>query len=503
MIIERFVGWMDSAPEDSRAEAVTALARALQGFDPDDERREAAEAALTCVLDDESETVRHALSNALGADPHAPRHLILALAADTMRVSLPVLMLSPALIDGELAAMVADCCDEQQIAIACRSAISTSLSATLAANACREACLALIMNPAARVSQPAFLDIATRFGDEAEIRKCLLARPDIGMRARILLIEKYALSLLETADGKRPSGSRREAQLQDACDKAVITFAAQIGDEEVGELVVALIDAKRLTPAFLLRSICMGNLALFAHSLSRLSGQPLGRVERVLKDGATNTFIAMYDKAGLPNRACRVFLATVNAWRDHLSAAGEADYAALPYRVTREVLAAYRADGDETVDPLLVLLRRICADAAREKARHQVERMIAAAQTEALPAPDADEASARQEEPEGEPLSETELMEFAVNLADELAEMALADEARLDAACAALEPANTDGAAYTEAGPEPESLAGMEERMAARVPQTFARDADFEEAIILPANRSRHGLHAAPDVNAA
>lgn len=464
MIIERFVGWMDSAPAGTRAQAVDALARAWSVLDEHDERREAAEAAMTCVLDDQDEDVRHALASAIAANPQAPRHLVLALATDNWRVSLPVLMLSPVLIDGELADMLPDTCEEQQVAIACRSRISRPLSLAIARHGSAEACLALVMNEAARIGADAFHEIAVRHGDTEDLRRCLLARHDIGMHARVLLIEKYALSLLD-APGEGESESRRKARLQEACDKAVITFAAQVTDTEVAELVEALIDAGRLTAAFLLRTLCMGNIALFAAALSRLSGQPLARVERILKDGGANAFTAIYLKAGLPSRACEVFMAAVDAWRHQLDRATSGDYADLPYRVTQEVLATYRGSGEEGVDGLLILLRRICADAARDKARHRVEQMMLAAELAALPAPQ-DEADSQQAAVDAPDLSDAEFMEFAIHLADELAEMALESEAELRKAQQRAVPANTD------IPPQP--------------PLSQPAGIDFEDAIILP-----------------
>ncbi|MEZ5801627.1 MAG: hypothetical protein R3D29_15610 [Nitratireductor sp.] len=53
----------------------------------------------------------------------------------------------------------------------------------------------------------------------------------------------------------------------------------------------------------------------------------------------------------------------------------EVDPARLPYLVTREVLKTYHPDSDGQVDALLVLLRRLAAEAARENARAEVVRI--------------------------------------------------------------------------------------------------------------------------------
>jgi uncharacterized protein (DUF2336 family) len=372
--------------------------------------------------------VRLAFSEALADAINPPRHLIIALACDEPEVSIPVLANSPALLDGELIHSVQFGTDEQQMAVACRPILSSAICKMLAKESCENACLVLMTNTAARMCPADFYVIAQRFGTSKDIRKCMLARHDIGMKARVLLIEHYAMSLIgseEVSDEK--ARIRREKELIEVCDKATITYAAQINDHEIHDVVVALIERKKLTTAFLLRSICMGNLSLFAHALSVLSEQPLARVERVLKDNRDNTFHAIYTKAGLPTSALNVFRQVISSWRNYLTNTEEHETAKLPYLVTREVLANYEGNRDGLVDELLMLLRKICTEAARDNARKAVEQL--SLKNQALPALEAPKEEA--EEKEEEQISQEDLMIFAVHLADELADMALEDEAIL------------------------------------------------------------------------
>ncbi len=108
------------------------------------------------------------------------------------------------------------------------------------------ACLMMITNPSARLSEDDFHEIAVRHGEESDLRKCLLARDDIGVRARVILIEHYALSLLKEDDDEDDGSTseKRRRELIEVCDKATITFAAQISDREIREVVEALISAR-------------------------------------------------------------------------------------------------------------------------------------------------------------------------------------------------------------------------------------------------------------------
>ena len=60
MIVEQFIQWVTTAPPDKRAKATSALARAYleSNLSPDD--FDAAEAAMTFLLDDPEDRVRFA-----------------------------------------------------------------------------------------------------------------------------------------------------------------------------------------------------------------------------------------------------------------------------------------------------------------------------------------------------------------------------------------------------------------------------------------------------------
>jgi len=458
MIIERLIEWMATAPVEERIKATGALVRAWQHSGLGEEEREAAEAAMTCILDDPEDGVRLAMANALSEIGDPPRHLVLALALDEEHISIPVLGASSALLDGELVYHIKNGSSLQQEAIASRPELSLPVCTAIAEHGDTEACLAMLTNPACRLDDAGFLAIAKIHGNDPSIRKCMLARPDIGMKGRILLIEKYAVALLDediAEDARRRA--RQEQELIEVCDKAIITFAAQVSDEEICQIVLALIEAEKLTTAFLLRAICMGNLSIFAQSLAILAEQSLGRVEKVLKDNRRSAFHAIYNRAGLPSSALEVFLSAIGAWRDALAKNADIDPVRLPYLVTSQVLAGYKGDRNLVVDELLLLLRKICTEAARESARSKVEQIaLKNIQLAALPAP------------EPEQLSSEEMMDFAEFLADELADIAIENEIALEKAAAELEIANREFA--------------WQERLAAAVGQKLEKPSILEAA---------------------
>lgn len=441
MLIEQIAGWMDAADAKARLRAALDLAAFLeQEHGAPISEREAAEAALTCLADDPEIEVRLALSEALSTMSAPPRFIVLALAADEPAVSLPLLARSTVLLDGELIRTLETGTTKQQVAIACRSAISPAVCAAIAERATQEACLAAVLNPGARLRPEHFFKLAERFGEDEQMRRIMLARDDIGMPARIHLIERYALSLAApegTGEDERLI-DRKKSELREICDKAVISFAGHVSDDEIGEMVVALIAAEKLTTAFLLRAICMGNITLFAYAVATLSEQPVDRVARMIAEERRNAFHVVYTKAGLPAAAFGVFFSAISAWKSVFEVTREEDDACLPYRVTRRILTLYEGETSEEVDELLLLLRKICTETARESARYRMGQLsLTANKATALPAPVNSGHSA-------DPLPEDELLMFACYLADELAEFAEADEADNAELAEKLVAANTE-----------------------------------------------------------
>jgi uncharacterized protein (DUF2336 family) len=370
MVIEYFLEWVETASVAKRTEAAAAMARAYLRNDISAEEREDVEAALTTLLEDPAPSVRFAMAEAFGARKKAPRHIISALACDTLDVSIITLSQSPVLHDTELVEFVETSQIENQIAIACRPWLSASVVYALCKHGNDEACTALLMNPVAEFSQDNLHMIAQRFGTNTELRNILLEREDLAAETRLVLIDKVgeALSSLVSTKGWLAIG-RADKVIHEACDKASITFVANAESSDVIHLVRSMIESGRITVSYLLRAVCMGNISLVAHAFAELSGVRFSRVEAILAKDKATAFKALYDRAGLPKSAFVIFHTAIASWRRILASKEEINAARVPFLVTREVLETYSGQKDDVVDELILLLRKLSAEAARESSK--------------------------------------------------------------------------------------------------------------------------------------
>jgi uncharacterized protein (DUF2336 family) len=132
----------------------------------------------------------------------------------------------------------------------------------------------------------------------------------------------------------------------------------------------------QLTAGLILRALLSGNLDLFDHALSELSGLPQARVSALLHDRAGASLHALLKRAGLPE-------STFAAFRVALEARHEAGYvdtlagaARLRRQMVERVLTHCETDR-QAAEPLMILLRRFATESAREEARMFRDELLA------------------------------------------------------------------------------------------------------------------------------
>ncbi len=366
MIVRRFLLWSRVAPAAPRADAVRALADAfLHAAMTQAERREA-EAALIAMLDDPSPLVRRAMAEALAGAPQAPRPVVIALAGDQGDIAAPVLSRSPVLTDADLVDCAAIGDELAQTAIAMRASLGVPVAAALAEVARPAALVALADNHGVMIPTFSLKRMVERHGADPALREALLARPNLAVEIRLLIVTAVADALSSFAvgcDWMTPERSRRATR--EARERTTIALA---GDEPDGVLALVrhLREAGQLNAGLILRALLSGELALVEGAIAELAGLPPRRVAALMHDRRGAGFAALYRKAGLPPTLEPGFAAALAAW--HEAGAG-APAARLSRAMIERVITACETLDDQRMGPLMALLRRFEAEAAREEAR--------------------------------------------------------------------------------------------------------------------------------------
>jgi uncharacterized protein (DUF2336 family) len=301
-----------------------------------------------------------------------------ALAGDQPDVAAPLLQYSPLLLDADLVEAVASGESERQAAIASRSSLPCSVSAAIAEVGSAEACLVLLENQDAE-TVPFSLDrIVQRFGHLAAIRDVLLARHDLPAPTRQALVVKLSETLADFVTAREWLGKERARRVtREACEKATVALAAESPETEVRPLIRHLRDSGQLTAGLILRSLLSGHIELFEEALADLAQVPLSRVIGIMHDRRGAGFRALYDKAGLPASSYIAFREALEAMREDGFVIEPGSASRLKRRIVERALTGCENEAPDEIEPLLTLLRRYAAEAAREEARLLCDELVA------------------------------------------------------------------------------------------------------------------------------
>lgn len=375
MIVQAFLRWAEGAKAADRAKAANALGRAYLQSTLQGEQRKAAGIAITHLLDDPSPAVRLALAEALAFDAYSPRSIILSLADDQPEIAATVLAVSPVLLEADLIDLVGRGNACSRAAIAARHGLTAPVAAAVAEVAEPEVISVLLENPTARIGRISLRRLAERFGGIAEIRSVLLDREDLPADARHVLATELANVLADLDLVRNLIGGLRVRRLtREASEMAAVVIAGAAPREELPELVEHMRVGGKLTPAFLMQSLCMGRIEFFAESICNLSGLEERRVRAILATGRMHAVRALFESVGLARDISVLFVEAVMLWREASHAddiIGEGEIAgALVERFRGRVVAHSAASG------LLDIIEKIGINRQRRLARDYVGSVV-------------------------------------------------------------------------------------------------------------------------------
>jgi Uncharacterised protein conserved in bacteria (DUF2336) len=126
-----------------------------------------------------------------------------------------------------------------------------------------------------------------------------------------------------------------------------------------------------------LRALLSGNVDLFEEALAELSGMPVARVGALVHDKGGSGFRAVFDRAGLPASTYPAFREAIEAMHEGGFVGDVGGATRLKRRMVERVLTRCADETPGDIAPLMTLLRRFAAEAAREEARLFCDELVA------------------------------------------------------------------------------------------------------------------------------
>jgi uncharacterized protein (DUF2336 family) len=369
LIVQRFLAWASSVGSEERAKGVYDLTLAyLHGGLHETERQEIV-TVLTALLDDPSPAVKRAMAEVLADREDVPRHIIVALAGELADISAQVLRRSPLLTPAELVDFVRMGAPSIHMAIAQRQRVPSIVAMALLEHAQADVVLALAGNEGADLSEGCLLKMLDLYGKDGQFRETVLARPHLPSVVRVELVSTTAQVLSSFVQQcEWMSEERSERMAQEASEHATLIISNEIPvehNEAIVELVAHLRTTGRLTAGLMMRALLFGERRLFETALSVLSGQPLGRVASMVRAPYGSAFVAVYNKAGMPEGLMPAFQMALKGALDLNQSMTQ-----IPSRkIIADVLGICEQLKTPELASLAYRLRRLDAEAARQEVR--------------------------------------------------------------------------------------------------------------------------------------
>ncbi|MDE3745405.1 DUF2336 domain-containing protein [Methylobacterium radiotolerans] len=368
MIIRDFLAWTQDASAERRAEATATLARTYLYGDLGAEAAWEAKTALLALLDDPSPRVRRALAETCAASARTPRPLVVALSCDVPEVARPVLARSPVLTDADLVDAAALGDESTRAVIAARHHLSHAVAGALSEIGETDTLVVLAANPTAKITAGRMLRMIERRGDEAALREALLTRADLPPEVRHALGIAVARALTGFVTDRAWLGAERcDRMSREAGERVALEACDGFGAAAVTRLVTHLRATRQLTAGLILRAVLSGRTDFALAALADLSGQDHAGVARAMRD--PRLFADLHDRAGLPGALLPAMQAALSAWQDLVREAAPVRGTGLSRRLIESAIAACGDLSDPDMHPVIALLNRYEAEAARDEAR--------------------------------------------------------------------------------------------------------------------------------------
>lgn len=308
---------------ESRVETMAALVRELEGDTLQGNERRLAVEVLHCFAGDAEVAVREAVAWQIHNSPLLTADLADRLVDDVARVAFPVLRYAEGLDDALLLRVLAQGDPAKQLAVAGRRTLSAPVSEALARDGGLVVVTALLRNDGADLGRPPLDRTLDRFGRVRAVQEAMAARPGLpwAIVERLVAIASDAVrTALVARHGLAPA--LVETLVARGREAATIALLRPLVDreEDVASAARWLHANGRITPSFLFRALCAGDLALFDAGLAHAAGVDLESAHLIAWDDGPLGLPALF-------RHCRFAAALVPPFRTAVRVAKDTGYA--------------------------------------------------------------------------------------------------------------------------------------------------------------------------------
>jgi len=355
----------DNSPWMRAQTAATVAILFVEGALNENEQAFAA-SILDILARDLENQVRESLSEHVKHCARLPHSIAQKLAFDVESVALPIIRYSSVLDEADLVLIARDGSTKKQIAVSQRDDLAEAVSKILVDTEKTTVISNLLANESARIDEMSYKKILEDLGQNDKIQELMIKRPALPavIVARMVLKVSDSLrqSLIERFGLPEDMAAELTARARERALNQSIGGAA--ASKTVESLARRLHDEGALTPVFMLRALCTGQLRLFTAAIAVRAGVTLGNADELIRDGGQRGTMALYVHAGLPGVLLPAFRIALDIVREKESQGPRAWRDSDTQKILSQLIAAYDHLAPGHLESVLAQLGRFSRESA-------------------------------------------------------------------------------------------------------------------------------------------
>ncbi len=262
--------------------------------------------------------VRQAIAWQVAHSPLLTKDMATKLAKDVASVAFPILRYA-ALDDAVLVDVLTERQPRKALAVAGRNGLSETVANAVIETENIKAIAVLMGNSSAKLSDQALTTVLDRYGLITAVTGPMARRPELGAAVVERLVGLVSTGvrnfLIETH--KIPP-AQVDQLVQHGREAALVQMLEPLADlaGQLDAFVRRLDEAKQLTPGFIFRALCAGDIQLFRLSLSARGRLPMMAIDELLRDRGPLGLPALLRRCEIPMAMLPAFKAAMHVWRE-------------------------------------------------------------------------------------------------------------------------------------------------------------------------------------------
>jgi uncharacterized protein (DUF2336 family) len=262
--------------------------------------------------------VRQAIAWQIAHSPLLSKPMAEQLARDVAAVAFPILRYAQ-MDDAVLIEVLGEREPRKSLAVAGRKSLSAEVAQAVIETDNVKAIAVLMGNSSAQIADASLQEVLSRYGLITAITSPMAHRPALSAQIVEQLVGVVTTGvrnyLVET---HKLSREKIDELVQRGREAALVQLIEPLAErvDKLDIFVRQLDESKQLTPGFVFRALCAGDIQLFRLSLSARGKLPLLAIDELLRDRGPLGLPALLRRADIPLSMLPAFKAALHVWRE-------------------------------------------------------------------------------------------------------------------------------------------------------------------------------------------